>query len=166
MPNPYVLIGLAIAAAVLFLYVRYLQISRDHWKNQATQIQATLDSERASHKKAMEDADEQRKTDFAAAVERNKIAVDHLQERLDFHTANANALAERLRVAERSRLRPLAPSAAAPADCGNYESDPTRLSEQARGFLIGEAAAAEENGDLLEACRADYATVKITCGIK
>lgn len=165
-PSGTKLIVIGVIAIGAFLYVRSLQISRDHWRLQHDQVQATLNTERASHKKAAEEAEAQRKADLADALKIRDSAQQHLQDRVAFHAAAADGLRKRLRDAERDRLRPLAHAADAPADCRNYESDPTRLSESHREFLIGEAVAAEGNIELLEACRKDYSAALITCGIK
>jgi hypothetical protein len=167
LPRLYLWLGVGAAIIGVFLYIRFLHMRVDYFRGQRDQVQAILDTERAQHKQAMADMEAGRKRDLEEAQRIREQGNAHLLDRVRFHADNADALNKRLRLAAASRVRPLTPAASAPADCGNYESDPTRLSEQARGFLIGEAAAAERNGDLLEACRADYEAVKLLarCGI-
>jgi hypothetical protein len=167
LPFPRVYLWLGVGAIIIgvFLYVRFLQARVDYWKLQTAQVQAMLDTERAGYKIAMEAADAKHKQDLSRAATSADETRRHLANRLDYYSGAAADLEQRLRNAEKRRLRPLAPAASAPADCGNYEADPTKLSGAHRGFLIGEAAAAEEQGELLEACRADYETVKIACGV-
>jgi len=161
--NPYVILGVGGVVIVLFLYIRFLQSSRDHWKERYDEVQATLNVERATHKQAMDENEARRARDLQEATRIRNETVQHLEERIAANAGAADAL--RVRLAAERRLRPLAPAPSAPAECGNYESDPTRLSEPHRRFLIGEAAAAERNGDLLEACRRDYEAVKSACGV-
>jgi hypothetical protein len=161
-----IVIVLLVAALVGFIYVTGRKHERNVWKPKYDLLQTTIATERKSHEDAMEAnrvAAEQR---FVAATDLREQARQHLEDRLHFHSARADSLANRLRNAEASRVRPLAPAASAPADCRDYEADPTRLSGEARGFLIGEAAAAEETGELLLACRKDYQVVRAACGVK
>jgi hypothetical protein len=148
-----------------FLYVRWLHSSRAYWKAQYGEVYATLSTERAGHQKAMDDALDQRQRDLALANEIHQAAVQHLQTRIHSISDNAIALRDRLRIVEANRIRPLAPAASAPAECRDYESDPTRLSREAREFLVWEAAAAETLGEYLDACRKDYKVVRKACGI-
>lgn len=168
LPFPKIYLWLGVGAAIIaaFLYVRYLQARVDYWKGQATEVQAKLDRERVGHKLAMEEANAEHERNLEQANAKGAATRQHLEDRLAYYTGAATDLERRLLDAERRRVRPLAPAASAPADCRDYEADPTRLSAPHRGFLIGEAAAAEEQGELLEACRADYETVKIACGVK
>ena len=162
--NPYVLLGIAAAVVASFLYARFLNARIDHWKEQHDQVQAILTVERTEHKLAMEAADAKRVRDLADATILSTKAREYLQDRVAHWNGAADALAQRLRDAERSRVRALAPANTAPAECGNYEADPTRLPEPARAFLIGEAAAAEKLGEFLATCRKDYHAVRVACG--
>jgi len=159
----YLYLGLAAAIVAAFLYVRFLQSRVDHWKGQHDQVQATLNVERVGNKLAMEANEKKRTDDLASAVKLRDETVERFQARI--HTIASDADSLRVRLATERRLRTLAPAATAPAECGNYESDPTRLSTAHREFLIGEAVAAERNIGLIEACRADYKAVKLACGV-
>lgn len=161
-----IVIVLLVAAVFGFTYVTGRKHERNVWKPKYDLLQTTIATERKSHEDAMEAnriASEQR---LVSATTLREQARQHLEDRLHFHSSRADSLARRLRDAEAGRLRPLAPAASAPADCRDYEADPTRLSGAARGFLIGEAAAAEEQGELLLACRKDYEVVRTACGVK
>lgn len=161
-----IVLVLLVIAALAWVYGRGRSDANAYWKPKYDLLQTTIAAERESHAQAIEAERVRRERDLELAQLRSKETSDHLQSRLAFHTSNADSLLKRLRNAEANRLRPLAPTASAPAECGNYEADPTRLSEPARGFLVGEAAAAEEQGELLLACRKDYQTVKLACGVQ
>jgi hypothetical protein len=162
-PRLYLWLGVGAAIVGVFLYVRFLQARVDYWKDRNDQVQAILTTERAQHKQAEAAMEERRLRDLEEASKLREQTNAHLLDRVRFHSDAADAL--RVRLNSASRVRSLKAASAAPADCGNYAADPTRLSDAHREFLIGEALGAERNGDLLEACRADYQTVKKACGI-
>lgn len=149
-----------------FLYVRWLQASREHWKGEYEKAQVTLTLEREGHQRAMDESVERQQRDLSAANEIREAAVAHLQDRVHSISDSASALAERLRLAESRRLRPLAPAASAPAQCRDYSADPVLLDGASREFLIGEATAAEVTAALLQACRKDYEAAKTACGAR
>lgn len=155
---------LLVAAVLGYVYVRGRGDERKVWKPKYDLLQTTLKTERESHALAMEQAQKEAASNLALAEDVRSRAIAHLSERIAHHSDHADSLVKRLRDAEVSRLRALAPAANAPTECRDYESDPTRLSRENREFLIGENAAAERNADLLEACREDYRAARLAAG--
>jgi len=103
--NPYVILGVGGVVIVLFLYIRFLQSSRDHWKERYDEVQATLNVERATHKQAMDENEARRARDLQEATRIRNETVQHLEER-GIHDRYLWALQERVAalITDRNRM--------------------------------------------------------------
>lgn len=148
-----VVLVLLIAAIVLYIYAR----GRNDERNK---LQPKLDAavaELAKVKKDFADASERDALAREAIVEDKKRTVEtlvrHYEERVHANNAVADNLRIELRRARESRLRPLAPVATAPATCGDYEADRTKLPARDQDFLVDLAQRCNDTANTLKACQ-------------
>jgi hypothetical protein len=133
-----------VLAVLAFCYVSGRNHERAVWKPQLEQM-------KAAHAAASAQAEADRAAVEAAAKARTTEIVAHYQERIH---AKDTALAAALeRVQHAARVRPLAPAAAAPAACRDYEAGPEQLSPAHREFLVRLGSDADRVAEQLTACQ-------------
>jgi hypothetical protein len=135
-----ILVGLLVTAVLLFCYASGRNHERAVWKPRVTELREELRAIERDHEEASKRAEAE------VAEIRQRAAVMNEEERSRYETriltldSRVAALLGSLRDAR--KVRPLAPSSAAPAACRDYEADRSRLPDSDREFLIGEAATA------------------------
>lgn len=145
---------LLVLVVLAFCYVSGRNHERNLWKPRLEALQA-------AHAAASEKALAERAATEERHAEQRQAIVDHYQERIHANNAALDSALERVRVA--TRVRPLAPAAAAPAPCRDYEAGPEQLSQPHREFLVREAARADATAEQLGACQNYAVTLHKTC---
>jgi hypothetical protein len=122
-----IIIVLLVASLLGFVYVTGRKHERQVWK---PKYDALVE--------AVEVAKRQAEAEKLAAIQQVKEAgeraVAHLQERVHANAASADVLRNELRRANASRQ--LKPAQSAPAACGDFEADRTKLPERDQSILV------------------------------
>jgi hypothetical protein len=138
----WILLGALVIVTLTFAYAKGRSHERDRWKPQVEALKAKVEEIRNLYESASERAEEERRADLERVRQMTRSTEENYEARIQASNARADSLLSELRRARaEGRLRPLAPSGAAPAPCRDYEADPTRLSDAHIGFLVGEARA-------------------------
>jgi hypothetical protein len=160
----WILLGALVIAAVLFVYVKGRVHERDLWKPKNEALQTEITQLKKDHREASDRSVEERRAEVESVRKLNLASEENNAARLQAVNARADSLlSELLRLRAASRLRPLAPSSAAPAPCRDYEADPTRLSDAHVGFLIGEARAGAACVEQARSCSAYALGLRAIC---
>jgi hypothetical protein len=149
-----IIIALLVIAVVMFIYVRGRSDER-------AKLQPKIDSlttELTQLKKDYKDASDRYLAEIKTIKEENKANVEkivaHMQERIHENNTVADNLRGELRRARANSGRPLAPIGTAPATCGDYEADRTKLPARDQDILVGVAERANECAITLKGCQA------------
>jgi hypothetical protein len=145
----------AIAACLIVWHVVFYHWAQRREREEWIPKVEALERQVADHRAASEQAIKDRQADEEAGKIRNQKVIEHAQERIHASNAASDSLRDELRRA-RSALRPLAPAAAAPAACRDYEASPRQLSERHAEFLVGFATRCSITAGQLTTCQ-EYA---------
>jgi hypothetical protein len=145
---------LLVAAVLGFCYVSGRKHERAIWQPKLEQL-------KAAHAAASAAAEAERVATETRHAEQRQAIVEHLQERIHAGNAALDAALERVRSA--TRVRPLAPAAAAPTACRDFEAGPEQLPQPHREFLVREAARADADAEQLTACQRYAVELHATC---
>lgn len=122
-----IVIVLLIAALLGFVYVTGRKHERANWK---PKYDALVEAVEVARKQA----EAEKLAAIQQAKETNERVVAHLQERVHANAASADALRGELRRARAGSQ--LKPAATAPAACGDFEADRTKLPERDQSILV------------------------------
>lgn len=149
----WILLGALVVVTLTFSYAKGRAHERDRWKPQVEALKLKVEQIRNEYEIASDRAEEEKRADLERVRQITRSTEENYEARLQATNARADAaLSELRRARAASRLRPLAPSSAAPTACRDYEADPTRLSDANVEFLIGEARAGAACVDQLGVC--------------
>lgn len=142
-----IVIVLLIASLLGFVYVTGRKHERQAWKPKYDALVEAVEV-------AKRQAEAEKLAAIQQAKETNQRVVAHLQERIQANAAAADAVRSELRRARASRQ--LKPAATAPATCGDYEADRTKLPQSDADFLVDFASRCDETATVLKSCQ-EYA---------
>jgi len=160
----WILLAALLAVSFAFSYAKGRAHERDRWKPKVEALTDQILDIRRDYENAAALAREEQQSELERVRQLTRSTEENYEAKLQASNARADAVLSELRRARAaSRVRPLAPSAAAPTACRDYEADPTRLSDSDVEFLVGEARVGAACVEQLAACSAYAVNLHAVC---
>lgn len=142
-----IVIVLLVASLLGFVYVTGRKHERQNWKPKYDALVEAVEV-------AKRQAEAEKLAAIQQAKETNERVVAHLQDRVHANAASADALRNELRRARAGSQ--LKPAQSAPAACGDFEADRTKLPERDQDILVDIGKRCDETAHILKSCQ-EYA---------